>query len=191
MPRIAVPAANGRTASPVGPAAAIAGIAVLAGSRRSSNASRAEADIAHGGHECFHATQSAAERLGPQPASPACAKNGISSVELEPPSRRGQAADAGPREAKIAPRRDGVVARGRRRLRAGPPRTTPISAGCACAASGAAARRARRPSRRRSEFHRGAFPRQAEAGAGHQSFASASLARGAKHWLPPAMSLRL
>ena len=89
------------------------------------------------------------------------AKNGISSVELGAVS--GQAADGLDREAQD----HGVMARreGRHGLRGGWRWTMPISAECAPAASGAAARRARRPSWRRSRPVRGA-PGQAEAGAG-------------------------
>ena len=96
-----------------------------------------------------------------------------------PPSR-GQAADGLGREAQDHGG-DGA-ARGGRRLRGGSRWTTPISAGCAPAASGAAARRARRP--RGGGLDQSRRPRKLKL-VPVKGFRKREIARGAKHWLAP------
>ena len=105
-----------------------------------------EADIAHGGHD-LPRDQAAADTLVRSHPPDRDGEERHLVGGTRPPSR-GQAADGLDRKHKIMAVMRG--ARGRHGLRGGWRWTTPISAGCAPAASGAAARRARRPSWRRS-----------------------------------------
>ena len=123
------------------------GHCVLAGRGSLSMQPVQEADIAHGGHDlpCDQAAADALVRRHP-PDRDGEERHLVGGTR--PPSR-GQAADGLGREAQDHGS-DGAARGGDTRLRGGWRWTTPISAECAPAASGAAARRARRSSWRRS-----------------------------------------
>ena len=110
------------------------------------------------------------------------AKNGISSVELgrrlgvkQPTAWAVKAQDHGG---------DGAARGGGRRLRGGSRWTTPISAGCAAAASGAAARAGTRPFVAAVSTSPEGRPRKLKL-APVKGFRKREIARGAKHWLAP------